>query len=673
MACTIGFVFPLKGQKEKTVTLNDVEVKAARVIAKADGRLYLPSETLKAASPTTLSLLKQLQMPGIRIDDIQKTVSDIRQLGSVQLRINGATATLQEVLSIVPKNVKSVDFIERPGLRYGEGTAYVINILTLRNDRGYTLGTELNHLLTGKQGSGNLFGTVNRKTHEWSAMLDGTYGAQSGTSQREQARYLFNDNTSRSVLRTGENLESKNQSSNLTLKYNFADSTNRVFQAKISAGQNHTPLNEDHWKVTDEMDVFDVLKQTKGHGNTYSADLYYHREWAKGSSLTLNAVASHIRSKGYSFSNEMVPVAYHTLGREWGGLFEAVFEYPLKRVTFTGGVNGSLNYTRNTYRNDVDALVNVHRSTGYAFADAKGTRGNLSYMAGVGLNNRRYHQHTYQQNHTYFRFNGQLYYTLPAHFSLSYTFTRGDVMSRIAQTSDVTIRKNAYEWHVGNPDLKPYQRTEHEFTLSRTVARWDSRLSLFWRFNPDCNMENYIRTPDNRFLYTQSNERGNRMFLLSLSQRVDIVPDKCSAGGYATAGHFTNLGPDYSHRHNTFNGVLWMQVYTGRFTLMGIYDSGWAFMEGERRSRQGSSLDISASYRFKNGSVSLVYSNPFTHSSAITTVDYLNQYVRKRHEVRSTDRANRLQMKFTYTLHSGKKFRDVERKRENRIDEMGVF
>ena len=73
---------------EPTVELGEVEVKADRIIHKTDGLLLYPSEQQKASSRSGYSLLQQLTLPNIRVDEVAHSISAIDQRGGVQIRIN---------------------------------------------------------------------------------------------------------------------------------------------------------------------------------------------------------------------------------------------------------------------------------------------------------------------------------------------------------------------------------------------------------------------------------------------------------------------------------------------------------------------------------------------------------------------------------------------------------
>ena len=62
------FAVTLSAQSEtQTVELQEVEVKAAKVIHKPDGQIIYPTETQKNASHSGYSILQKLSLPNIRV------------------------------------------------------------------------------------------------------------------------------------------------------------------------------------------------------------------------------------------------------------------------------------------------------------------------------------------------------------------------------------------------------------------------------------------------------------------------------------------------------------------------------------------------------------------------------------------------------------------------------
>ena len=84
------FVFCAYAQDaNKTITLNEVTVKAAKVVNKPDGMMIYPTDVQKQSSNNGYSILEKLTLANLRIDNINHTISVIDNRGGVQLRING--------------------------------------------------------------------------------------------------------------------------------------------------------------------------------------------------------------------------------------------------------------------------------------------------------------------------------------------------------------------------------------------------------------------------------------------------------------------------------------------------------------------------------------------------------------------------------------------------------
>ena len=157
---------------EKNITLGEVTVKAAKVVNKSDGMIIYPTDAQKQASNNGYSILEKLTLANLRIDNINHTVTAIDNRGGVQLRVNGIVAGKQEMLALNPKDIAKINFINNPGVRYGDGIAYVIDIVTRRAESGYTVGTDLTTALTTVQGDGMVYVKWNKGKSEWSLSYD---------------------------------------------------------------------------------------------------------------------------------------------------------------------------------------------------------------------------------------------------------------------------------------------------------------------------------------------------------------------------------------------------------------------------------------------------------------------------------------------------------------------
>ena len=121
---------------EKTITLEGVTVKAAKVVNKADGMIIYPTDVQKQASNNGYSILEKLTLANLRIDNISHSIIAIDNRGGVQIRINGIVVGKSEMLALNPKDIAKIVFINNPGVRYCDGIAYVIDIVARKNGSG---------------------------------------------------------------------------------------------------------------------------------------------------------------------------------------------------------------------------------------------------------------------------------------------------------------------------------------------------------------------------------------------------------------------------------------------------------------------------------------------------------------------------------------------------------
>ena len=160
---------------EKSVTLDAMTVKGARVIQKVDGQWFYPTKQQIENSANAYSLLAKLTLPHIRVDEAMNSITALTNLGTVQVRINDIIASKEDLQALDMKGVEHVELIDNPGVRYGEGVAYIINIKVKKPVSGYVIGTQLTNTLTTVNGNESLFGKINYGRSELAFSYDIDY------------------------------------------------------------------------------------------------------------------------------------------------------------------------------------------------------------------------------------------------------------------------------------------------------------------------------------------------------------------------------------------------------------------------------------------------------------------------------------------------------------------
>ncbi|MDE6270426.1 MAG: hypothetical protein K2M12_06175, partial [Muribaculaceae bacterium] len=116
--------------------LREIVIEAPKVIRKSDMEVYHPSKSAVDNSQNGMQLLTNLMIPTLSVSDALGSVKAAGQ--SVQLRINGREASVEQVRALLPSTIKRVEWIDNPGLRYG-GATYVLNFIVANPTMGGSL------------------------------------------------------------------------------------------------------------------------------------------------------------------------------------------------------------------------------------------------------------------------------------------------------------------------------------------------------------------------------------------------------------------------------------------------------------------------------------------------------------------------------------------------------
>ncbi|MDD6842434.1 MAG: TonB-dependent receptor [Prevotellaceae bacterium] len=658
---------------DKTVTLDEVTVKAAKVVNKPDGMIIYPTDAQKQASNNGYSILEKLTLANIRIDNINHTITAIDNRGSVQLRVNGIVVGKQEMLALNPKDIAKIDFIDNPSVRYGEDIAYVVNIVTKRNDTGYTLGTDVTSLLTTWQGDGMVYGKWNSGKSEFSASYDFSGNKSNGSEVKETGDYTLNDGSIRTIERNDVETLRKGLTHNVKLTYNYADSTAYVFQVSLSDNIGNEPGNYSIKDVIDGGVHQTATYRNSSRSNSPVLDLYLFRQLTPRQSITANAVGTYINTNTSNYFDEGVPYKYDVKGRTASALTEVIYENKLKPFDFSAGLNYRYKYTKNDYLGDAYALTEMNNNNLYGFGEIKGMLKNFRYALGLGVSYIHYNQNEHNYDFWTFRPKASLAYNFKNGMQLSYTLDMGDRASRIAMINDATIMTNSMEYIVGNPSLKPSRDMDHSLRLSYNNQRWSTFIDGFYRYCYKPNMAHYERTADDKFIYTQINQKEIDLLHIAAYASYWILQEKLQASVYGGMQRCFNYGNDYSHFYTSWFCMGSITAYLGKYTLQGYIDNGNRFLEGESKGYNGAYSVLKAAYSWRDWQFSLSWANPFKNNYKSYEKELLNRNLYKHTIGYSKDSGNLVTLNVSWRLSRGSKHKSAEKKINLRDTDNGII
>lgn len=661
---TVGMIVQAQEVKEGGA-LQEVTIQGSKIVQRVDGQTIYPTRQQLESSTNGYSLLSKLTLPHLRIDPVMHTITALSNLGSVQVRINNIVASKEDLLALDIKAVQHIDYIDNPGVRYGEGIAYVVNIIVKKPVSGYDIGADLTNTLTVVNGDETVFGKFNYGKSELGVNYSLGYQNFKGTEYEEQATYELESGEKRSILRQQLDGQNKSLNHNIQLTYSLSDS-NYVFQSKLSARRDIQPHRS--WTKFETYE-----DHSSSRTSSPVLDLYFHRDFRRHQSLTANAVGTYIKTDSHAEHNEGGSYAYNVTGKTYSLWTEAIYENRLKPFTLSLGTQYGQKYINNVYSGDANANNSMRSSMLYFFGQLKGRLGKLGYMGGLGVSTRYYRQAEWNDRFLLFRPKMTLAYPLARNLKAKYDFEISQHVSQIALVSDVSVKQNAMETLVGNPEISPNRVTSHNFRLTYSTPRIMSELQGYWRLNAHCNMEKYTRR-DGHFYQTQTNADNEcSFFFIQSYNRWEAIPERLSVTLYGGIYRFFNFTGDYRHIYTAFNGGASVEAYLGRWTLTAYADNGWNFMEGEHRGHQAPAWYLTASYQMKNIALSLYAQHPFCARPLTNQTEVLSRYIHKEVSQHSRDYGNMLTLNLTWHLSSGRKYRDIQRTMNHRDTETGIL
>ncbi|WP_297234184.1 TonB-dependent receptor [Prevotella sp.] len=658
---------------DKSITLDEVTVRASKVVNKPDGMVIYPTDSQRQASTNGYSFLEKLTLPNLRVDNINHTISAIDNRGGVQLRINGIIVDKTEMTALDPKDILRIDFIDKPGVRYGESLAYVINIITRRNDSGYSIGTDITSAITTIQGDGMVYGKWNKGKSEWSVSYDINGGKSKGSNILQNANYTLTDGSIYTIERNDVETLRKYISHNAKLTYNWADSTATVFQTSLSGALNKTP---DNYSIKEIIDGNHSYKATSRDGSKDLSpvlDIYFFRQLTPKQSIIANAVGTFISTKTNSFYDEGTPYIYNVDGKSASLLSEMIYENRLKPFTLSTGLNYRYKHTRNDYTGDATARTRMNDNKLYAFGEIKGSIKQFQYSLGTGVSYIHYTQNEHTYNFWTYRPKLTLTYNPSNELQMSYTFQMQERTSRIAMTSDAAIRTNSMEWTVGNPDLKPSRDMEHRLLVSYNTNRLQSFIEGYYKQCRRPNMAHYERTDDNRFIYTQINQKEIDVLDITAYAGYWLLPEKLQVAANGGMYRCFNFGYDYTHCYTSWFYVGSITAYLGKFYLRGYIDNGTRFLEGESKSYNGAYSALQASYNLKNWQFSLTWANPLCSNYKSFENELLNRNLYKHSIGYYKDSGNCISLNIVWRLNRGRNHQSAEKRINLKDTDNGIM
>lgn len=672
--------------------LKGVTVEAARVVEKVDRQIIFPTKEQVKTASNGYDLLDNLSLPTIIVNRAERKILSLKG-GDVQIRINDVKASMQDVLALQPDEVTKVEFINVPGLKYGDSNLdAVINYQVRRRYAGYVSGVStMQGTKAGFNNSDGYF-KYNVKKSEFSINYSFSYRSVEERSYESLGTYH---------LPTGETLHRNYlgydspflyTTNNVQLGYNLSEPDKYTLNVRLNFFNYNSPVRG-----------MNQLYQESGKANQYlqnnremleqipSLDIYYSLNMPHDQNLALNLVGTYIgtdyqyRMREYTFNKSpdesvknapLTDYSYNATGRKRSLIGEGTYSKNWKQMTLSVGGQYNISHTDNIYVGSSNADTELKYSNLYLFTQLQGQQKWFSYQVGVGATRSSIHQG--ENGYCKWLFRPQVTLQAKASDRLSFKWS-SKITSDIPSLSDLSeLRQysNSFEARDGNSGLKPFTGYNNTLSASWNIPLMSVYLEGNWTYydKPIATSILPEKREDGSYLFVSKpeNQKSHDYKHLLLTPEVHLIKDYLDLNLMCEYQNVKTKGLDYSHEFNYFSYGAEIRYMTGNWNIgYGAYKVEKSFW-GEKTNGGEPTSNLAVTYSYKNWQFGILGLFVFYPHGCVYKDELFNKYVQQKNKVRLADQGNMLVFAASFNFSHGRRYHTGSRKLNNSDRDNGI-
>lgn len=665
--------------RAKTQTeLNEVVVEGNRTYYKGDTQVIIPGKEQIATSGSAFDLLKKLPLFSIQINDAMRKITSILP-GEVQVRINHIIANKDDLANLNVENVKKVEYIQNPGMRYGDNVAAVIDIIMSKRTQGLTLGTNMTDAATANYGNNDYSASLIKGNSELSLSYSLGFENFNKMKTNEHKSYLMPDNSVEEVSYTGLPSTNKTFTHNIQLKYNLSVLDKYVFQVQLYTGIKRNPKQESSQIIEEAGQTSRKIQSNiKDEYTSPALDLYYQISLPQKQQLIVNAVGTYRSSNyDYQYTDNDYKLNTHTNGKKYSLISEAIYEKEMEKFTFTSGLKSEQSYTDNTYNSSDTSVASMHNNNIYAYLQLSGKWKKFNYRLATGVNYQYYSQNNASYEHWSFRPELSLNYAINQRFRVNYNFILRPVLPSLNNLNDAEVQKNEREIRAGNANLKPFQTISNAISFTYSRNRINAQMGATYMYCKNAIMGTVTRRitddGDAYYIYGVDNHRSMNQLNVQSDVRYEIIPKKLALSGYGGVNFFYCNGNTFEIHKSYYFGELMLENYIGKLYLSAGMSNRYISLFAETAWYDAYSNFVNATYNWGNIQIGVRWDYPFQKNGNTPRQRLTNQWVQSTTETINSDESNRLLLTFVWRWHTGQKSKAKDKIVENRDSGSGIL
>lgn len=584
-----------------TRELQEIVIEAPKVIRKADMDVYHPSKSAVDNSKNGMQLLNNLMIPSLSVSDALGRITAAGQ--SVQVRINGRTATIDQVRALLPETIRRVEWMDNPGLRYGDAN-YVLNFIVANPTLGGSLQLYARPALNTAWGFYMADAKFNFGESQFEIGANYKLTDKIKTHRDYTETFTYPDGSTLTRKETSRGGSLDNTQSRAWASYNYIKPDTTVFMAEFSLWQNIS----DKWLYRGLMslnDGIDDILMTESHGSpgkTPSLSLYWQQNLPRKQMLVIDFSSSFYLGRSFSDYQEQIPdvtgylTDIHTNIKDRNQAYgiEADYIKNWRSSRFTAGISYTANRNRSEYENLGGEIFHQRQDKVYFFAEYYRRFGNWTATAGIGAQYTAFlFKESDRGNHSWSaRPQATVTYSPNHNHNFRLNFTSWQSTPSLAETNVVAQQLDGFQWRVGNQNLKTANSYMLTFRYGFNLPRVSGSFGIRAFTSPNA-ITPLLKWDEDRLITTYENSRGLKNLSFFLAPQIEIIPQWLTVSGYVQYRMERMKGTGYDICHNGWSGNASLQLSHWGFVLSAEYQYAQRDLWGEKIS-WGEDLNVIA-------------------------------------------------------------------------------
>lgn len=572
--------------------LQEIVIEAPKVIRKADMDVYHPSRSAVENSKNGMQLLNNLMIPTLSVNDVLGSVQAAGQ--SVQIRINGRESSIDQLRALLPETIKRVEWIDNPGLRYN-GANYVLNLIVSNPTVGGSLQTMAQPALNMAWGFYMADAKFNNGRSQWETGVTLKLTDKIKTHRDYTETFTFPDGRTLTRDETSRGGSMDNTYGNVWASYNYVKPDTTVFMAEFSMFHKFSDkfLYNGLLSLSDESEDILLTDSHGDKGSTPTLSLYWQQNLRNRQTLVVDFKSSFYFGRTYSDYIEQTPINLTTLtdirtnihDRNQAYALEANYIKNWNNSRFTAGATYSANRNRSKYDSLNGEIFHQSQNRLYLFAEYFRRFGRWTVTAGMGVHYTDFiFKESGKGNCTWSpRPQATVTYSLNQNHNFRLNFTSWQSTPSLAETNVVPQQLDAFQWRVGNQNIRTANSYMLTFRYGFNVPRINGSFGIRAFTSPNA-ITPLLYWEGERLITTYENSRGLQNISFFLAPQVEIIPGWVMASGYVQYRMERMRGTGYDLRINAWSANANLIVTHWGFELSGQYRRAQRDLWGEKIS-----------------------------------------------------------------------------------------